>query len=316
MELQDIKKVVILGAGLMGSSIAQTFPEYNYITSIYCNDENEFVRAKEIIKNCQETLVENKLLTREKSEEIMNAIQYTSDPECVKDADFIIESITESVEIKQEVFRLISKYAPKDAIIVSNTSAISINLLSESVSFPERFCGSHWLNPPHIIPLVEITKSEKTSEKVVETLYQLYKKMDKKPIILEKDVKGFLSNRLQFALLREATHLVEMGIATPQDIDATIRFGNGLRYMCSGPFKIADLGGISVFNAVSKYLYPDLADDKVQNNLLEEMEQNGHNGISTGEGFYKYSKEDQENEEKNRDNLILKVLKMEDLDEI
>ncbi len=135
--------------------------------------------------------------------------------------------------------------------------------------------------------------------------------MDKKPVRLKKDVKGFLSNRLQFALLREATYLVESGVTDPADIDRTIRYGNGLRYTCSGPFKIVDLGGVEVFRDVARYLYPDLSDEKKENRLLEELVREGSLGIATGKGFYTYGESDLENEEKKRDRMILKVLEDE-----
>lgn len=304
-----IKKIVIVGAGLMGASIAQSFPEYGIETVIYSKSTNDFDRARKIIANGQKTLVENKVLRQEESDRIQSAIVYTVDKECFGDADWIIEAIPENLELKQSLFGTISGYAKKNAIITSNTSAISIDALSEFVENPERFCGTHWLNPAHIIPLVEITKGIKTSQETADAIYQILTFIKKQPVMLKKDVKGFLSNRLQFALLREATYLVEQGVADPEDIDKTIKYGNGLRYTCSGPFKIADLGGLTVFNAVAKYLYADLADEKKDNHLLEKLVEEGNNGISTGKGFYQYQELDLENEEKERDTMILGILR-------
>jgi len=305
-----INKVVIAGAGLMGASIAQQFAAYEIKTIIYSNKEEYFQRAKDIIANCQNVLVENELLTEEKSKEIQNSITYTIDMQCFKDADWVIEAVPEVFEIKKELMEKISAIVSADAIISSNTSAISINTLSKYITNPERFCGTHWLNPPHIIPLVEIIKSEVTSNNVVETLHSLLTNMNKQPVILNKDVKGFLSNRLQFALLREATHLVESGIATPEDIDRTLKYGNGLRYMCSGPFKIVDFGGISIFNSVAKYLYPDLTCENDENHLLKEMVEKGYNGTSNLKGFYSYTEGSAREEEKQRDIKMLKVLSL------
>ena len=214
--------------------------------------------------------------------------------------------------MKKEFYEEISSFVKEDAILTSNTSAISIDDLSAFVSHSERFCGTHFLNPPHIIPLVEITKGSRTSQETCDILYELFASMDKKPVRLKKDVKGFLSNRLQFALLREATYLVESGVADPEDIDRTIRYGNGLRYTCSGPFKIVDLGGVEVFRDVARYLYPDLSDEKKENRLLEDLVREGNLGIATGKGFYTYGESDLENEEKKRDRMILKVLEDEE----
>ncbi len=311
MQMKEIKKVVIAGGGLMGAGISLMFPEYGMETVLYSVAGSDFKKADEVIEKSLEALVENGRLEREEASRIRQEIQFTTDKSCFAQADLVIEAIPERIDIKKSFYEEISQLVPADAILTSNTSAISVNQLSAYVTHPERFCGTHFLNPPHIIPLVEITKGDQTDQAVCEFLYELLKKMGKEPVLLKKDVKGFLSNRLQFALLREATYLVEQGIADPEDIDRTIKYGNGLRYTCSGPFKIADLGGLSVFNSVAKYLYPDLADEKTENYLLDELVSEGKNGISTGAGFYEYGEQDLENEEKVRDTMILEILKSE-----
>ena len=306
----DIRNIVVAGAGLMGAIIGQSFPEYDVHTTIYSNCEQDFERARSIVEHCHQTLVENGVFSKEKSEEIQKALVYTIDPECFRNAQLVIEAIPENIQIKKEFYEMISEIVPEDCIIASNTSAISINELAKYVKNPGRFCGTHYLNPPHIIPLVEIIRGEQTEQHTVDKLYQVFTDMGKKPVILKKDVKGFLSNRLQFALLREATHLVESGVATPEDIDTVLKYGNGLRYTCSGPFKIVDLGGIDVFNSVAKYLYPDLSAENTQNNLLQDMVDHGNNGISTGSGFYSYTEESGVEEERERDSKMLKILQL------
>lgn len=307
---KQIEKVVIIGAGLMGASIGQSFPEYGLHTTIYSNQEADFQRARTIIRDCQKTLTDNGVLSCEKSAQLQSDIRYSTNLACVEDADLIVEAIPEDLELKKQVLGEVSKRARKDAIITSNTSAISINVLSEWIVNPERFCGTHWLNPPHIIPLVEITKSKATSLEVVDTLYDFFQNINKKPVILQKDVKGFISNRLQFALLREATYLVESGVATPEDIDKTLRYGNGLRYTCSGPFKIVDFGGVGVFNSVAQYLYEDLNCEKKENQLLKSMVEKGYQGVENGMGFYTYTKESALEETRVRDKKMLDLLKM------
>lgn len=308
MNIHEIHKVVIAGGGLMGAGISQMFPAYGFQTTLYSVGEKDFIKAGQVIDKSQQVLVDNGRLTKEESDKIKEAIRFTTDKECFRDADLVIEAIPESLEMKKDFYEEISRLVRPDTILTSNTSAISIDELGAFILYPERFCGTHFLNPPHIIPLVEITKGEKTKQEICDTLYDLFTFMNKKPVRLKKDVKGFLSNRLQFALLREATWLVECGAADPEDIDRTIRYGNGLRYTCSGPFKIVDLGGVQVFRDVARYLYPDLADEKKENHLLEKLVQENHLGISTGEGFYTYGEKDLENEEKARDQLILKIL--------
>ncbi|AJA47284.1 3-hydroxybutyryl-CoA dehydrogenase [Clostridium pasteurianum DSM 525 = ATCC 6013] len=309
MKEKTFKKIVIAGAGLMGASIAQIFPQYGYETTIYSNREQDFQRAKEIIANCQNTLIENNIIADKLSQEVQKSIIYTTDLETAfKEADLIIEAIPEVFEIKVDFFRKISDIIPEDSIVATNTSAISINDLAENISNPQRFCGTHWLNPPHIIPLVEIVKSNNTAELVVDSLLTLMKSINKKPVVLKKDIKGFLSNRLQFALLREAAYLVENDVATPEDIDNTLKYGNGIRYACSGPFKIVDLGGIEVFNNVAKYLFPVLSKETEVCKLLNEMAEKDYNGISNGQGFYQYTEESALKEEEQRDKKMIKIL--------
>jgi 3-hydroxybutyryl-CoA dehydrogenase len=246
-------------------------------------------------------------LSEQESARIQSSIVYSADISCFRDADLVIEAIPEVLDIKTAFFRDISPLLKTRAIVATNTSAISINDLSGHIANPERFCGTHYLNPPHIIPLVEITPSEKTAQWAIDALYSLFVKMEKQPVVLKKDIKGFLSNRLQFALLREASYLVESGVATPEDIDRTLRYGNGIRYAISGPFKIVDLGGIGVFNKVAKYLYPVLSKETEGCALLEQFAQKGCDGVSTGGGFYPYTQESALQEEKERDCKMLKI---------
>lgn len=305
-----LKNIVIAGAGLMGASIAQIFMQYGYNTTIYSHKESSFERAKQIVANCQSTLVDNEVVTEEESKKIQESIKYTTSLECFRNAELVIEAISEVFDAKVDFFNKITEILPSNSIIATNTSAISINDLGELVENPERFCGTHWLNPPHIIPLVEITKGKKTNQLVADTLMKLLKDMGKEPVILKKDIKGFLSNRLQFALLREASYLVECGVATPEDIDRTLKYGNGIRYSCSGPFKIVDLGGIQVFNNVAKYLFPVLSKEDTESNLLMNMVKQGLNGISTERGFYEYTKHSALEEERERDRKMLNILKI------
>lgn len=308
--MQNQMNVVIAGAGLMGASIAQVFAQYGCNTVLYSRKKEDFDRARKIISNGQQTLVENGILTREQSIQVQDALRYTEDAACFEEANLVIEAIPEVFEIKAEFFGMISERIPPDCIVATNTSAISVNDLAEHCSQPERFCGTHWLNPPHIIPLVEIVRGTKTAPWVVDTLRELLSKMGKQPVVLNGDIKGFLSNRLQFALLREASYLVESGIATPEDIDKTLKYGNGIRYCCSGPFRIVDLGGVGVFRNVARYLFPDLSTESQQCSLLEELAEQGYDGISTLKGFYQYSEESAQAEEQERDRKMLELLKL------
>ncbi|MBP2650553.1 MAG: hbd1 [Firmicutes bacterium] len=294
----------------MGASIAQTFAQFNYHTVLYAPREASFQRARKIIVDCQDIAIKNGIVTTKESEKIQNSIIYTMDSNCFKNADLVIESIPEVLESKIEFLQMLSEVLPAESIVTTNTSAISINELGKHITHSERFCGTHWLNPPHIIPLVEVVRSKTTSNAIIDTLLAVLKSVNKEPVVLKKDIKGFISNRLQFALLREASYLVENGVATPEDIDRTLKYGNGIRYSCSGPFKIVDLGGIEVFNNVAKYLYPDLCNSNEKNSLLEDMIAKKCYGVKSGQGFYHYTETEALEEINERDRKMLEVLKI------
>ena len=163
---KTIKKVVVAGGGLMGAGISLMFPEYGIETVLYSVAEKDFDKAGKVIDKSLAALVENGRLTSQTAEEIKEKIQFTVDKKCFQDADLVIEAIPEIMDLKKNFYEEISELVPEDTILASNTSAISVNQLSEFVKFPERFCGTHFLNPPHIIPLVEITKGDKTDQTV------------------------------------------------------------------------------------------------------------------------------------------------------
>ena len=211
MEKSDIKDVVVAGAGLMGAGISQMFPGVGIKTTLYSIKESDFVFAKEVLKNNLDFLVENRVIDANQAEAIQRSIKFTTDIQCMKDADLIIEAIPENINIKANFYEEICRSAKEDTIIATNTSAISIDLLSNYVTNKKRFCGTHFLNPPHIIPLVEVIKGQSTDGSVCERLVDFFRQLGKKPVLVKHDIKGFLSNRLQFALLREATYLVEEG---------------------------------------------------------------------------------------------------------
>ena len=308
MEKSDIKDVVVAGAGLMGAGISQMFPGVGIKTTLYSIKESDFEFAKEVLKNNLDFLVENRVIDANQAEAIQRSIKFTTDIQCMKDADLIIEAIPENINIKANFYEEICRSAKEDTIIATNTSAISIDLLSNYVTNKKRFCGTHFLNPPHIIPLVEVIKGQSTDGSVCERLVDFFRQLGKKPVLVKHDIKGFLSNRLQFALLREATYLVEEGIASPEDIDRTIKYGNGLRYVCSGPFQIADLGGLTIFNSVAKYLYPELCNNNNINHLFEKCVEDGNIGIMSGKGIYEYDKKMDHALLKDRDSKIIQLL--------
>ena len=165
------------------------------------------------------------------------------------------------MEIKHAFFKELSEAAKPEAILCTNTSGMSITEIAKAVKDPSRFCGMHWVNPPHLIPLVEVIAGEQSSEEVLQVVYDVAESLHQKPVRVYKDPTGFILNRLQYACLREACHCVEMGYASLEDVDKVMKYGLGMRYSCIGPFETVDFGGIHIFNHVGSYMFDALCND-------------------------------------------------------
>ena len=254
----EINNIVIAGAGIMGSSMAQIYAKYFDNVTLYNHREESLKKAEDRIKENVVTLVKSGEMDKEAADKLLSSITYTTSTDCFKSCDFVAENLTEKVEIKDEFYKTISEIINDDAIITTNTSGLSINRLAQSVKKPERFIGMHWFNPPHLVPLIEIIKGDNTTDEVAQTIYQLALKIDKKPVIVNKDVLGFAANRLQLAVLREALDLVNNGVVSSEGIDDVMKYGLGFRYACLGPLEVVDLGGIDTFYHVRENLCEDL----------------------------------------------------------
>ena len=309
MTCETIRRVVIAGAGLMGSSMAQTFAQYGYAVTIYNHRAETLKKAEHMIRLNQETLVKSGELSAEASANILASIGYTDQMDCFADCDVVVESIVEKLEVKKQFFAEVSAICRADAILCSNTSALPITSIGEAVKGPERFLGMHWFNPPHLIPLVEVVQGEKTDPAVAQVVYELAKQIGKQPVNVKKDAKGFIANRIQMAVLREALHIVENGIADYEDVDRVLKYAIGFRYACFGPFEVVDLGGLDTFDTVSHFLNPDLAANAGVSPLLDDRVARGELGVKSGKGFYDYSDGRDEAIIKKRDAMFIKLAK-------
>lgn len=308
MEVNTInKKIAIAGPGVMGSSIAQVFARYGYSVVLYGRSTESLRKGKTLISINQQTSIAEGELTEDESNRILNLITYTCDINCFADADFVIEAIVENLNAKKTLWADISTIVSDNAILTSNTSGISITEIAKSVKKPERFAGMHWVNPPHIVPLVEVIKGEKTNDDTVKAIYDVAVKVGKKPITVKKEAKGFVLNRLQFAVLREAMHIVEAGIASKEDVDNVFKYGLGVRYACLGPFEIADIGGLDTYYNISNYLLEDLSDAKEVPSILNDLIQRGEYGVKSGKGFYDYTNGRDKEIIKKRDESFIKI---------
>nr|WP_325247725.1 3-hydroxyacyl-CoA dehydrogenase family protein [uncultured Oscillibacter sp.] len=302
-------KVVVAGAGTMGASLAQVYARAGWDTVLYNRSASGLERAKNLIRLNQETFVKEEILTAQESEDLLARIKMTTEKADFADAALVVENIVEDLDAKQAFWGEISQLAPEDALLATNTSGLHITDIAKACKHPERFMGQHWLNPPHLLPLCEIIAGEKTSPENVQKMRTLVESLDKQPVVVA-DINGFIINRIQFALLREALHIVDIGAATFEDVDTVLKAGMGLRYAALGPFGVADFGGLDTFDHINSYLNAELDDSKVGNKRLHEMVEAGKLGVKSGQGFYDYSGDKADAAIRERDRLYIELAKV------
>jgi 3-hydroxyacyl-CoA dehydrogenase len=244
MEVNKIKKIACIGSGIIGASWATNFAMKGYPVHLYDIGAEQLHEAQKNISSNFQIMQQYGVLTQQAGEEAQRLLEYTTSIEdAVKDVQFIQESGPEKYEIKQKILAELEKYTSPQTIIASSTSGLLITEIAKFAKNPERCIGAHPYNPPHILPLVEITKGDKSSSEVVQAAYNFYSVIGKEPIVLQKEVLGFIANRLQLSLVREAVDLVMRGVCSIEDIDKAVTFGPGLRWALIGPMLISQLGG-------------------------------------------------------------------------
>lgn len=306
---KDVKRIVIAGAGTMGSSMGETFAKYGYDVTLYDIFPSALEKAGNLIRLNQETELAEHVVTPEESAVLLERIRYSEDKACFEGADLVVEAILEKLDVKHAFWAEISALVPEDAILASNTSGLSITAIAEVVKRPERFGGMHWINPPHLIPLIEVIQGKKTDDETAAAIRDMALAVEKKPVIVQ-DAPGFALNRIQLAVLRECLHIVEQGIATPEAVDDVMKYGLGMRYACLGPFEVCDLGGLDIFYNIASYLFEDLADEKAPFGMLADRFEKGQYGVKTAAGFYDYAGGKDAEKIKYRDQMFTKVSKV------
>ncbi len=308
--MKEIKKIIVAGAGLMGTSMAQIFAQYGFDVVIYDIVEPALEKSKELIRINQEEQVKMGEITEEESEKLQVRLNHSVDKKVFADCDMVVESVIEKLEIKQSFWAEVSRLVPEEAVLATNTSGLSITAIAKDIHKPERFCGMHWFNPAHLIPLIEVIKGDMSSEETCATVYDIALKIGKEPINVKKDVLGFIGNRVQLAILREALHIVESGIGDFEDVDRAMKYALGFRYAWFGPFEVCDFGGLDTFYHIQSYLNADLCDVKEPQPTLKTLYDKGAYGVKAKKGFYDYSNGKDEEAIRKRDELYMKVSKL------
>lgn len=310
MKVENIRKVAVIGVGLMGHGIAQIFAQAGYQVGMQSRREESVQLAFQRIRANLQTFLENDLIDKEAADFTLARIKGTTNmAEAAKDADFVIESIPEILNLKKEVFTQLEKICPDHTILASNTTGLNITEIASATERPEKVVGTHFWNPPHLVQTVEIIRGDKTSKETLEIARALLIKVGKTPVVIQKSIPGHISIRILHAMLREAISLVEKGIATPEEIDTAVKGCLGSRIPVIGILEICDLSGVDLVLAVSEYLYRDLERSAEPSPLLKEKVKRGELGIKTGKGFYDWNEEKIASVIKKRDEYLIKLLK-------
>ncbi len=285
----EVKKVAVLGAGLMGHGIAQVAAQVAKYDVSLRDVKQEFLdNGMNMMKKSLQSFLKRGKISEKEVEETLKRIHPTLDiKEAVTDADLIIEAVPENVELKKKMYREVEKFAPEDALIGSNTSSISITELASATRRPERFCGMHFFNPPQLMRLIEIIRGVKTSDETINTVVEVTKRMGKEPVVVNKDCPGFVVTRVLIPALNEAMYLVWEGIAEPEDIDKAIKLG--LNWPM-GPFTLLDYLGLDTVLSITGVFQNEIGDPKYRPcPLLRQMVKAGLLGRKTGKGFYDWT---------------------------
>ncbi|MGE7904849.1 3-hydroxyacyl-CoA dehydrogenase family protein [Peribacillus sp. NPDC094092] len=309
-----IKKIAIIGSGVMGSGIAQSFAVSGYFVTINDIKEELLCHAQNRISENLSLLIEEGALTDQEKQDALANITYSVDLEgAVRDADFIIEAIPEVIGLKLNLYQQLEEIIKPDAIVASNTSTFPISQLMEKASFADRMVITHFFNPGHLVPLVEIVQHDDTKPEIIKATMDLMRKIGKSPILLKKEIAGFIANRLQTALMREAFYLLKEGVADAEDIDTAITAGPGFRWAFTGPIEIADFGGLDTWQRVFDNVSPVLDQSKEAPDLIRDLVAKGKLGTKSGEGIFTYegSAVSQKINERDRNFIKLGKLKME-----
>ena len=307
--MKEIRNIAVIGSGLMGCGIAQVFASHADHTVTTFDSFTPGKAALERILGNLNLLAAKGVMTEEEITAVLARITPCETlAKAVAKADLVVEVIPEQMGLKQDLFAELEMICPTYAIFATGTSVMSVTEIGARMKTRHRLVGTHFWNPPYLIPLVEVVRSEFTDPEVVDATMAVLKACGKHPVRVNRDVPGFLANRLQHALWREAISIVEHGIADAASVDEAIRLGFGLRLPILGPMENADMVGTDLTLAIHNYILPHLENSPAPSPLLLERVEKGELGFKTGQGFQTWSPQDIEASRKRLINYLIDVL--------
>lgn len=281
----------VVGAGLMGTGIAAVFAAAGSDVLLYDVAPQRVAAALTEVRRIAAELEEADLLSAADAAALPSRVRGATDLGDLAGLSFVLEVVPERAEIKRAVYADLEQILAPGAIIGSNTSGLMPSLLAEGMRHPERFLVAHFWNPPHAIPLVEVVPGRATAQDVLDRTVRLLEAIGQDPVVIHREIAGFIGNRLQYALLREALAIVRSGAANAAEVDAVVRASLGRRLGMTGPIETADLGGLDTFLSIAEHLMPQLAKDEDVLDLIRARVAAGEVGLRSGQGFYSWPPE-------------------------
>lgn len=301
--------ICVLGAGLMGVGIATHFARFGHDIWLYDTDSSRIAEINLIASGIVDELIATEQFALNEKASVINRLHGTTSLQDIAACGLLIEAIPERLELKHALYAQLEELIAPEAVIASNTSGLPPDALAEKLVHPERLLIAHFWNPPHFIPLVEIVPGTATKAEYLHELQKLLLSMQLEAVVLDRAAPGFVGNRLQFALLREALHIVKSGIASAEVVDQVMRASLGRRYAMVGPLEAADMTGLSTVQDICRHLLPELATGSDMMSLVADKVANGDTGLRSGQGFYRWDDSRKEYIQQRREHQLRFALK-------
>jgi 3-hydroxybutyryl-CoA dehydrogenase/5-formyl-3-hydroxy-2-methylpyridine 4-carboxylate dehydrogenase len=304
--VENIRNIVIVGAGTMGPGIAATFARHGYGTTLTDIDAKQIDKARTGLEFVFATWKGGGFASGADIDAARQRLTLTVDAtDAIATADFVLENAPERLELKREIFARLCDTTRENTILASDTSGIPITDIQRDLRNPGRIVGMHWSNPPHLIPVIEVVRGRETTQATVDTTFAMAESLGMIPAIVDRDVPGFVENRILYAIMREALHLLDEGVASAEAIDTIVRWGIGYKLGVVGPLRLLDMAGLDIYTAVAGYLNRDLCSDSGVSSTVTSKVAAGRLGLKTQGGLFDYTREEVERLARERGRLLV-----------
>lgn len=303
--------IAVLGAGTMGHRIALVLALACHPVRLMDIESAVLDRAMESMNSELAQMADHELITAEQARAALDRMETNTDlTRAVDEARLVVETVPECLELKQQLFNELDRLCSPETVLTSNSSAIPISDIVRELRWPERAAGWHWFAPPHLVPLIEVVQGGHTAETVIDWLRRFTLQIGQTPIVVRRDLPGFVANRLQHALLREVFYLLDSGVASAEDLDRAVRYSFGIRLIASGPLEQRDLAGLDVHHAAASRIYPTLSNAVTPDRSLAELATHGNLGIKSGRGFFDWKDENAIDVMRERNERLIAAVKL------